>query len=324
MTQTPNKLEAQWEKEERTNRFLKKLVLYGSSALLVLGLGGLGGYFSRERGVTKSRQEISQLESKLEEQKTVNEATINYAASLSDSLYLRNVAIDSLNSVNHDLGFSYEVAKQSFGALQSELEFYTDEIKLRNIENGRLTTLLNNASAEKAALQDSVNTLNKQGKVYELKLQESQDEITRFKLIQGASQPRTIEIPGHFVVNPYYVGYGDSWDDGVGVRIGKSLLRSDKSSLFVYGDKEFFGNRDEALGLGAGIDYRFSDRVGLNLSYGTLGRAIFEDAERVWLGNLNASLHFEPLRVNGFKINLGGRVTDDKAAVVAGLSLGGY
>src|SRR3990167_10697455 len=270
MTQTPNKLEAQWEKEERTNRFLKKLVLYGSSALLVLGLGGLGGYFSRERGVTKSRQEISQLESKLEEQ----------------------------NSVNHDLGFSYEVAKQSFGALQSELEFYTDEIKLRNIENGRLTTLLNNASAEKAALQDSVNTLNKQGKVYELKLQESQDEITKFKLIQGASQPRTIEISGHFVINPYYVGYGDSWDDGVGVRIGKSLLRSDKSSLFVYGDKEFFGNRDEALGLGAGIDYRFSDRVGLNLSYGTLGRAIFEDAERVWLGNLNASLHFEPLRVN--------------------------
>ena len=324
MTQTPNKLEAQWEKEERTNRFLKKLVLYGSSALLVLGLGGLGGYFSRERGVTKSRQEISQLESKLEEQKTVNEATINYAASLSDSLYLRNVAIDSLKSVTRNLRAVYGAAIETNEALREDIVFYMTKSDSLSDETGRLNAIVNSANAANAALQDSVNTLNKQGKVYELKLQESQDEITRFKLIQGASQPRTIEIPGHFVVNPYYVGYGDSWDDGVGVRIGKSLLRSDKSSLFVYGDKEFFGNRDEALGLGAGIDYRFSDRVGLNLSYGTLGRAIFEDAERVWLGNLNASLHFEPLRVNGFKINLGGRVTDDKAAVVAGLSLGQY
>ena len=322
MTQTPNKLEAQWEKEERTNRFLKKLVLYVSSALLVLGLGGLGGYFSRERGVTKSRQEISQLESKLEEQKTVNEATINYAASLSDSLYLRNVAIDSLNSVTRNLRAVYGAAIETNDSLRGDILFYMTKSDSLVDETGRLNTLVETANVERAALGDFVNNLNEQIKAYDLKLQESQDEITRFKLLQEESKPQEIKLPGEISTRfNYYVNNGDN---AGGLTISKSLGKSNIIDTAFEGGFNVFEGRDTGQFLGFRLSLDLLERFRWDFSSGPYIFRDFSDGAKAKLNLYGESgFYFEPFgKVKGLGLRVSVRNIEDRVDYSAALELG--
>lgn len=322
MTQTPNKLEAQWEKEERTNRFLKKLVLYGSSALLVLCLGSLGGYFSREREVTKSRQEISQLETKLGEQKTANEATINYAASLSDSLYLRNVAIDSLKLVTRNLRAVYGAAIETNESLRGDIVFYMAKSDSLVDETGRLNDIVNSANAANAALEDSVGTLNEQGKVYELRLQESQDEITRFRLIQEISKPQVIKLPGGISTRfNYYLKNGDN---AGGLTLSKSLGQSNIIDTAIEGGFNVFEDRDTGQFLGFRLSLDLLERFSWDFGMGPYILKDFSDGAKATLTLYGESgFYFEPFgKVKGLGLRVGVRKLEDRVDYSAALELG--
>jgi len=322
MTQTPNKLEEQWDKEERTNRLLKKLVLYGSSALLVLGLGGFLGYFSRDREVTSAKQEISQLEGKLEEQKTANEAAINYTASLSDSLYLRNAAIDSLKSVTRNLRVGIGEQTTYIATLIGEQTFYMNKVDSVVTENSVLTMLLDGANDKWQALEDSVGTLNEQIKVYDLKLQESQDEITRFISIPEESKPQVIKLPGGISTRfNYYVKNGDN---SGGLTISKSLGQSNIIDTAVEGGFNVFEGRDTGQFLGFRLSLDLLERFSWDFGLGPYILRDFSDGAKATLTLYGESgFYFEPFgKVKGLGLRVSIRNIEDRVDYSAALELG--
>jgi len=318
-------LERQERRKERRNRFLKKLALYGlygGSALLILGLGGLGGYFSRDREVTRARQEISQLESKLEEQKTANEAAINYAASLSDSLYLWNVAIDSLKFANRNLRVGIGEQTTYIATLIGEQTVYMNKADSMVTENSVLTMLLDGAIDNWQALQDSVGTLNDQIKVYDLKLQESQDEIIRLRSIQEASKPQVIKLPGD--ISTRFIYYIKNGDNAGGLTISKSLGQSNIIDTAFEGGFNFFESRDTGQFLGFRLSLDLLERFSWDFGLGPYILRDFSDGAKATLTLYGESgFYFEPFgKVKGLGLRVSIRNIEDRVDYSAALELG--
>ncbi|HLC74041.1 MAG TPA: hypothetical protein VJH20_05400 [Candidatus Nanoarchaeia archaeon] len=310
------------EEQGRKSRILKKLGVYVGSTVLALAAGLYGGYSLRGRDVIKAKQEISQLEGKLEEQKTVHEAAINYTASLSDSLHIRNATIDSLNSVNRKFRVDYGKAIETNEYLRGDIEFYMTKVDSLVDETGRLNTLVETANVERAALGDFVNNLNEQIKAYDLKLQESQDEITRFKLLQEESKPQEIKLPGEISTRfNYYVNNGDN---AGGLTISKSLGKSNIIDTAFEGGFNVFEGRDTGQFLGFRLSLDLLERFRWDFSSGPYIFRDFSDGAKAKLNLYGESgFYFEPFgKVKGLGLRVSVRNIEDRVDYSAALELG--